>query len=140
MASKCPIIVSEKVFIIKNYLIFYSGAPFLQKEPHYKDELIYTYSKACGCNNETLTERVECLRKADINTLVNASIAYQGSGSSLDGRFIRENVFSALRDHKKLAKIPTVITSCRDEGTSAAIGFKADSDQVTDTANQSKFS
>lgn len=38
-----------------------------------------------------------------------------------------------------LADIPTVFSTCRDEGTSSAIGFKAETDNETSTANQSKY-
>lgn len=68
--------------------------------------------------------------------MTNASLAWEGSGTSLGG-FIKENVFQKIRAGK-YPHVPIVLSICRDEGTSMAIGFNASNDTITALAVESK--
>lgn len=119
-------------------MLIVRGAPFLQTKPHNKDRLIQSYAEACGCApNKTIAANVACLNTIDVPTLVNQSAAWEGSGTSLGG-VIRDNVFATLRGGK-FPKVPIVVSTCRDEGTSSAISFNSSSDEVTSYAIQSEF-
>ena len=107
-----------------------SGAPFLQTDSTPKDPLIASFASACGCRpNSTLESNIDCLRTVPVDVMVNASEAWQGSGLGLGG-VIKSNIFRAIRSGH-FPKIPTVFSTTRDEGTSAAIGFNASNDEVT---------
>ena len=108
-----------------------TDGPFLEPRLHLKDELVKDYAEACGCEDlKNSTEvAVECLLRTPVDAMVNASDAWQGSGSSIGG-FIKERAFDAIRaDH--YPGIPMVFSVCGDEGTNTAIGFKSDSDSTT---------
>jgi carboxylesterase type B len=115
-----------------------ASASFLQSHPiPYKDDRVKEYAEACGCSvNRTIQENVQCLKEADIKTMINASMAWQGSGVGFGGA-IKDNVFRAIRAGK-FPKVPIVISTCRDEGTSSAIGFNTINDQITSIAVESK--
>ena len=112
-----------------------SGGPFLATTPQYKDDLIRSYAEACGCpKDQTIQDNVDCLRVADVRVMANASAAWEGSGTTLGGP-VKENVFRAIRAGE-YPKIPIVVSICRDEGTSQALGFNASSDEITSLAIQ----
>lgn len=102
------------------------------------DDIIAAVAEAAGCPaNVTVDENVVCLEKVDAQKLVNVSTeAWQGSGPSLGG-LVSENVFERIAS-KRYPDIPTVVSSCRDEGTSSAIGFKADNDDASALGVQSE--
>jgi hypothetical protein len=103
-----------------------ASSPFLATEPEFKNELVKSYAEACGCPyDEYIGEAVECLQNVDVQTMVNQSIAWQGSGTSLGG-YIRENVFEAIYAGE-YPRVPVVVTATRDEGTALAYGFKPNS-------------
>ena len=104
----------------------------LRTSPVAKDELITSFAVACGCPaNTTLDSTISCLRSVPVLTLVNASAeAWQASGVSLGGNLVKENTFWRIRS-SDYPKLPIVVSTCRDESTSAAIGFNASSDEIT---------
>ena len=113
-----------------------SGQPALQKEFTPKDELVFRYAVAAGCPpNQTLADTISCLRITPIPALVNASEAWEGSQMSIGGSSISGNIFKTIRAGN-YPKMPMVISTCRDEGTSTAIGFKSDNDETTAIAAQ----
>ena len=123
--------------VYANNLLFHSGSPFLRTTRNDKDDLIQSYAEACGCpKNQTVLRNVDCLNDTDVGIMVSASAAWEGSGTSLGGP-IKDNVFRAVRA-RKYPKVPIVVSTCRDEGTSSAIGFKASSDEITALAIQGK--
>ena len=118
-----------------NEILRSSGGPFLATTPEYKDDLIQSYAEACGCpRNQTIQSNVDCLRVTDVRVMANASAAWEGSGTTLGGP-VKENVFRAIRAGH-YPKIPIVVSICRDEGTSQALGFNSNSDEITALAIQ----
>ncbi|KAF2720384.1 alpha/beta-hydrolase [Polychaeton citri CBS 116435] len=111
-----------------------SGAPFIRTTLTDKDSLIQSYAGACGCSsNDTLQGSLECLQTVDVDVLQNASEAWEGSGTSLGGMLVRDNVFRRIRDGA-FPKVPMVFSVCRDEGTPQALGFQPESDAETASA------
>jgi acetylcholinesterase len=105
-----------------------ASPPFLLSAPA-DNYVVPSYAAACGCT----TDIVNCLRTVNTSTLVAQSDAWQGSGVGFGG-VIRENVFRQLQHP---IQTPVVLSTCRDEGTSEAIGFNASSDATTDIAIES---
>ena len=114
---------------------FRRARPFLEIRPNNKDQLIGSYAEACGCpTNQTVQDNVDCLNATDVAVMANSSAAWQGSSTTLGGP-IKENVFSAVRAGN-YPKVPIVVSMCRDEGTSSALGFNSSSDEITALAIQ----
>ena len=110
--------------------LIHSGAPFLRTTPNNKDDLIQSFAAACGCpGNQTIDATVDCLRTMNVDTMIEQSVAWEGSGVSLGGA-IKENSFRTIRAGK-YPKIPMVVSICRDEGTSQALPFNASTDEIT---------
>lgn len=108
-----------------------TDGPFLQPRAEPRDELVRGYAKACGCKafGKNTEAAVDCLRETPSDVLVNASLAWQGSGARLGG-YIEERAFDAI-EKGRYPKVPIVVSICRDEGTNIAIGFKSDNDSTT---------
>ena len=138
MDGERTFLVSVVCFTIEmadNEILCDSGGPFLTTTPQYKDDLIQSYAEACGCpKNQTIQDNVNCFSVADVRVMANASAAWEGSGTTLGGP-LKKNVFRAIRA-KEYPKIPLVVSICRDEGTSQALGFNASSDEITALAIQ----
>lgn len=116
-----------------------TDGPFLESRPHPKDGLVKDYARACGCEGlgNSIEAPIKCLRELPVEVLVDADAAWQGSGSSMGG-FIEERAFEAI-EKGNFPEIPLVLSVCRDEGTSTAIGFKPDNDSTTSLILYSKF-
>ncbi|KAK5164925.1 uncharacterized protein LTR77_009590 [Saxophila tyrrhenica] len=107
-----------------------SGQPFLAPQPSFKDDLVKSYAKACGCSGtKSIHAAVACLKSTGPKVMVNRSAAWEGSQTSLGG-LIRHNMFDTIRKHK-FPKIPVVFSVTRDEGTVLALGFEPDSTEAT---------